>query len=174
MGFGVGWVKTLGLNKHDHLRQMTTWNTFSKDEICMFCVWFLLESWKFHDDVIKWKHFPRNWPFGPRWNPRTQRPVTRSFDVSFDLRLNKRLSKQSWGWWFETLSRPLWRHCNVLIPILHVVWLLNTLRQERLFCRRHFQMHFHEWRCLHFYSNLLKSVTVGLVHNMSSLIFLIV
>ena len=42
----------------------------------------------------------------------TQRPVTRSFDVFFDLRLNKRLSKQSWGWWFETLSCPLWRHCN--------------------------------------------------------------
>ena len=41
-----------------------------------------------------------------------QRPVTRSFDVLFDLRLNKRLSKQSWGCWFETLSRPLWRHCN--------------------------------------------------------------
>ena len=41
----------------------------------------------------------------------TQRPVTRSV---FDLRLNKRLSKQSWGWWFETLSRPLWRHCNAL------------------------------------------------------------
>ena len=33
----------------------------------------------------------------------TQRPVTRSFDVFFDLRLNTRLSKQSWGWWFETL-----------------------------------------------------------------------
>ena len=42
----------------------------------------------------------------------TQRPVTRSFDVSFGLRLNKRLSKQSWGWWFQTLSHPLWRHCN--------------------------------------------------------------
>ena len=42
----------------------------------------------------------------------TQRPVTRSFDVFFDLRLNKRLSKQWWGWWFETLSRPFWRHCN--------------------------------------------------------------
>ena len=41
-----------------------------------------------------------------------QRPVTRSFDVSFDLRLNKQLSKQSRGWWFETPSRPLWRHCN--------------------------------------------------------------
>ena len=41
-----------------------------------------------------------------------QRPVTRSFDVYFDLHLNKRLNEQSWGWWFETLSCPLWRHCN--------------------------------------------------------------
>ena len=48
-----------------------------------------------------------------------QRPVTQSFDVFFDLRLNKRLSKQSWGWWFETLPRPLWRHsneCDILRP----------------------------------------------------------
>ena len=48
----------------------------------------------------------------------SQWPVTRSFDVFFDLRLNKRLSKQSWGWWFETLSRPLWRHCNKQIFVL--------------------------------------------------------
>ena len=41
-----------------------------------------------------------------------QRPVTRNFDVFLDLSLNKQLSKQSWGWWFETPSRPLWRHCN--------------------------------------------------------------
>ena len=39
--------------------------------------------------------------------------VTRSFDVFYDLRLNKRLSKQWWGWWFQTPSHPLWRHCNV-------------------------------------------------------------
>ena len=42
----------------------------------------------------------------------TQRPVTRSFDVLFDLHLNKRLRKQWWCWWFETLSRLLWRHRN--------------------------------------------------------------
>ena len=59
-----------------------------------------------HDDVIKWKHFPRYGEF------HTQRPVTWSFDGCFDLRLNKRLSKQSWGWWFETVSWSLWRHCN--------------------------------------------------------------
>ena len=43
-----------------------------------------------------------------------QRPVTRSFNIFFDLCPNKRLSKQWWGWWFKTLSCPLWRHCNGL------------------------------------------------------------
>ena len=41
-----------------------------------------------------------------------KRPVTRSFDVFFDQCLNKWLRKQSWSWRFETLSRPLWCHCN--------------------------------------------------------------
>ena len=59
-----------------------------------------------HDDVICAGNLPVPGEFP------LQRPVTRSFDVFFDLRLNKRLSKQSWGWWFETLSCPLWRHCN--------------------------------------------------------------
>ena len=44
----------------------------------------------------------------------SQRPMTLSFHVLFDLRLNKRLSKQSRRRWFETPSRSLWRHCNVL------------------------------------------------------------
>ena len=44
----------------------------------------------------------------------TQMQVTRRFDVFFDLRLNKRLSKQSWDWWYETPSYPLWRHLNVI------------------------------------------------------------
>ena len=43
----------------------------------------------------------------------SQRPVTESFDGFFDLRLYKGFSKQSWSWWFETPSHPLWRHCNV-------------------------------------------------------------
>ena len=43
-----------------------------------------------------------------------QRPVTRSFDVFFDLHPNKRLSKQWWGCWFDTPSRPLLRHSNVV------------------------------------------------------------
>ena len=51
---------------------------------------------------------------GHRWIP-SQRLMTQSFAVFFDLCLNKRLSKQSWGWWFETPLRLLWRHCNVII-----------------------------------------------------------
>ena len=54
-----------------------------------------------------------------------QRPVTRNFDVFFDLHPNKRLSKQWWGWWFETLSCPLWRHRNDCVS---VVMLLNMLK----------------------------------------------
>ena len=46
----------------------------------------------------------------------TQRPMTRSFDVFFHLCLNKQLSKHSCVGWFETLSRPLWRHCNMEFP----------------------------------------------------------
>ena len=81
------------------------------------------------DDVIKWKHFPRDWPFvrGTHRSPvntPAQRPVTRSFGLFFDLRLNKRLSKQSWGWWFEILSRPLC-HCNgILFPNLEQLFVV--------------------------------------------------
>ena len=44
-----------------------------------------------YDDIIKWKHFPRNWPFvgessDHRWIP-SQRPVTQGFDIFFDVRL---------------------------------------------------------------------------------------
>ena len=33
--------------------------------VCAFVVWFLCFGYIFvqHDDVIKWKHFPRYWPF---------------------------------------------------------------------------------------------------------------
>ena len=70
-----------------------------------------------HDDAINWKHFSALLAICAGNSPVTgefpaQRPVTRSFDVLFDLHLNKRLSKQSYGWWFETPSRPLWRQSN--------------------------------------------------------------
>ena len=45
---------------------------------------------------------------GLRWIPRTKA----SDAELWYLGLNKQLSKQSRGWWFETLSCPLWRQCN--------------------------------------------------------------
>ena len=67
----------------------------------------------------------------------TQRPVVRSFYVFFHLCVNKWFRTQSWGWWFEMSSRPLWRHCNAIrynyspISLLYkprmIWWLINKL-----------------------------------------------
>ena len=82
-----------------------------------------------HDDVIKWTHFPRHWPFVR---------VTRSYEVFFDLCLNKRLSNQSRGRLFEPPSRPLWRHCNVMLePYLNLQWRLLG-RVSHLYLRDRF------------------------------------
>ena len=62
---------------------------------------------------------------GPRWIPHTK-----ASDVYFDLRPNKRLIKQSWGWWFETLSCPLWRHRNGYCW-WHGAYLAQTTRYRR-------------------------------------------
>ena len=60
-----------------------------RESICHRCHWWVSLT---HDDVIKWKHLPRYWPFvrGIHRSPvnSPQRPVTRSFDVFSDLRLN--------------------------------------------------------------------------------------
>ena len=77
-----------------------------------------------------------------------QRPVTRSFDVFFDLHLNKRLSKQWWGWWFETLSRPLWRHCNGYItPIQTTKDDPHTSIRQKIDCRLRHNASTHPYHC---------------------------
>ena len=75
-------------------------------------------SWVLHDDVIGWKRFPYYWLFvqGVHMSPvnsphKGQRRG--ALILSLTCALNKRLSKQPWGWRFETLSRSLWRHCNI-------------------------------------------------------------
>ena len=72
----------------------------------------------FHDDVIKWKHFPRYWPFVRRNHRSTVNSphIGQSLGaLKFSLICisNNRLSEQSWSWWFETPSRLLWHHCHV-------------------------------------------------------------
>ena len=77
-----------------------------------------------HDDVIKWKHFLRYWPFvriihrSPVNSPHKGH-WRGALMFSLICVLNKRLSKQSWGCWFEMPSRSLWRHCNGLNKNLH-------------------------------------------------------
>ena len=44
-----------------------------------------------------------------RWIPRTK---AGNAELWCFLLCAPELSKQSWGWWCETSSRPLWHHCN--------------------------------------------------------------
>ena len=79
----------------------------------------------FHDDVIKWKHFPRHWPFVRgihRW------PVD-SLRKTSDAELWCFLSsapEQTFEQTIETTAiwdplHPLWRHCKALVVCL--TWL---------------------------------------------------
>ena len=80
--------------------------------------WSMAESWWLHQMEILsalLRICAGNSPITGEFT--VQRPVTRSFDVFFYLRLNKRSNKQSWGWWFETPSHPLWRNCNDIVDI---------------------------------------------------------
>ena len=69
---------------------------------------------------------------GHRWIP-----LTKASDVElwcfFDLSLNKGLSKQSWGWWFEMPSHPLWCHCNVNLGNSFTHYLL-IYHQQYIWC----------------------------------------
>ena len=86
----------------------------------------MLSSWALqpviiqHDDVIKWKYFPRYWPFVRGIHPSTVNSPHKSqwrgaLMFSLICALNKLLGKQSRGWWFETPSRSLWRHWNITV-----------------------------------------------------------
>ena len=133
------WISILELNMGGKLGRGVPWLRWSNTHIiALHDSWELFKHYHYpasllfnsrhfshqmnlHDDVIKWKPFPRYWPFVPGIH---QSPVNSPHKgqwrgalmffwcFSFDLRLNKRLSKQSCGWWFEIPSRSLWRHCN--------------------------------------------------------------
>ena len=65
-----------------HMASQVTANTTVCSTVCsgkrknnikfvMKIHWWPVDS-PHHDDVIKWKHFPRYWPFVVRWIPRTK------------------------------------------------------------------------------------------------------
>ena len=81
-----------------------------------------MDSPTIHDDVIKWKHFPRYWPFvrgihGSPVNSPHKGQWRGALMFSLICALNKRLSKQSWGRWFEMPTRSLWRRCNEICQV---------------------------------------------------------
>ena len=75
-----------------------------------------------HNDIIKWKHFPRYWPFVWRNSP-VNSPHKGQWGGALMFSLicawiSKRLSKRPRVWWFEMPSRPIWRHCNVIFAVI--------------------------------------------------------
>ena len=70
-----------------------------------------------HDDVIKWKHFPRNWPFvwGIHRSP-VNSPHKGQWRGALMFSLIcvwiNLLGKKSRDWWFDTPAWSLWRHRN--------------------------------------------------------------
>ena len=78
-------------------------------------------------DTIKWKHFPRYWPFVRGCNSPHKGQSRGALIVFFDLRLNIRLGRQTLNWWFETPSLSVWRRCNDLgihFLALVAIWFL--------------------------------------------------
>ena len=86
-----------------------------------------------HDDVIKWKHFPRYCPFvrGIHRSPVNSKHKGQwrgALMFSLICALNKRFGKQSRGWWFETSLRSLWRHCNGMLWFVWGWWVAIIMR----------------------------------------------
>ena len=46
-----------------NLIMIMNWPPVFPRTVTVESAWWLLITWRLHDDVIKWKHFPRYWPF---------------------------------------------------------------------------------------------------------------
>ena len=128
--------KTVNTTKHKGKQLLSSWNCNGRVMKLRILVWALDTSWSTlircnvqhtdskdrtlvrlwtdkrvsHDDVIKWKHFPRHWPFVRRIHrspvnfPHKGQLVTRSFDV-FSL-----ISAWTYGWVNNQDAGDLRRH----------------------------------------------------------------
>ena len=152
-GFQGNWCKGCS-NKINYINSNYSW---SSESLCkpvmlanfIFNVWSLMGKYyqsAFEKWIVTWwrhqmERFSALLALCAGNSPVTgkfpaQRPTTQSFYVFFDLRLNKWLSEHSWGWWLETLSRSLWRHCNDikwLSPPLLTHWGLVTHKSTNWF-----------------------------------------
>ena len=101
-------------NKEDHLDIASSFKDWWHDRVLVTVNDTIISA--SHDDVIKWKHIPRYWPFvrgihqSPVNSPHKGQwcwALMFSLICTMDIRLSKPSRRRS----FETLSCPLWRHC---------------------------------------------------------------
>ena len=89
---------------------------------------------------------------GHRWIPRTKVSDAELWWFLW-YAPHKRSSKQSWGWWFETPSGSLWRHCNVY----HAWYTCSCLPCIYLPDQHeHFLMYFNQYRFVSNNKNMLE------------------
>ena len=117
----IGQLKTQISQLRDLMRSWDISLGIETGSVCLS-----LKFWKTcHDDVIKWKHFPRYWPFVREFTGHRWIPLTKASDAELWCILSsvpeKRLRKQLWGLWFETPSHSLWRHCHVKMFIVSLL-----------------------------------------------------
>ena len=99
-----GYVLKILANDKSTLVKVIVWN---HQAICVWCSWWRDQMETFCALLaILYGEISSH-----RWIPRTKASDAKLW-CFFDRRPNKFLSKESWGWWFETQPRPLWRHCN--------------------------------------------------------------
>ena len=116
----INWAKACYCWQHSDVRALSTGEPLSGAR---------------HDDVIKWKHFPRYWLFvrGIHRSP-VNSPHKGQWRGAFIFSLicvwiNRWV--QSWGWWFETKLKPRSRE----ITFVHSIRFGHSIVSK--FCTEH-------------------------------------
>ena len=101
----------------NHAIFIDLWLLFDKGSVgFMQPNWVSSSLYIYHDVVIKWKHFPCYMPF-VRWIRKDQRHA--ALISYFICAWTNVKAKNSRRRWFETPSRSLWRHCNLVSHSAH-------------------------------------------------------
>ena len=95
-------------------------------ESCRKCLTWIHKNRCDHDDAIKWKLYPRYWPFvrGIHRSP-VDSPHKGQWRRALTFSLIW-MSEQSRRWWLKTPSRLLWRHCNA--DLRYVLYICTIAR----------------------------------------------
>ena len=127
---------------------------------------------QYHDDVIKWKHFPRYLPFVQGIHQSPVVPLTKVSDPElwcFLWSLPEQADEQ-------TIEMPvIWDSIELNMTSQKCSY--DTYLSQHIkcpsFCRRHLAMHFLEWKICILIKIQLKFVPNGLILHMSALVHVI-